>query len=77
MPWIAGAWDAPQCGEHAGAVPVTRGRTGGELSPVNGEPASGRADQWGRLTHRPCLSVPQCGVGVKQRVYLAFSAAGF
>jgi hypothetical protein len=39
----------------------------GELSPVNGEPASGLADRWGRLTRGPRLSVPLRGVGVKQQ----------
>jgi hypothetical protein len=77
VPWIASAQYAPQCGEHAGAIPVTRGRTGGELSPVNGEPASGSADRWGRLTRRSRLSVPQCGVGWCSGVYPAFSVAGF
>jgi hypothetical protein len=53
--------------ERVGGDRVVASLVGGELSPVNGEPASGPADGWGRLTHGPRLSIPLRGVGVKQR----------
>jgi hypothetical protein len=53
--------------ERVGGDHVAASLVGDELSPVNGEPVSGPADQWGRLTHGPHLSVPLGGVGVKQR----------
>jgi hypothetical protein len=53
--------------ERVGDDRVATSLISGELSPVNGEPASGPADRWGLLTHGPRLSVPLRGVGVKQR----------
>jgi hypothetical protein len=53
--------------EHVGGDRVVAILVGGKLSSVNGEPASGPADRWGRLTHGSRLSVPLRGVGVKQR----------
>jgi hypothetical protein len=52
--------------ECVGGDRVAASLVGSELSPVNGEPASGLANRWGRLTHGPRLSVPLLGFGVKQ-----------
>jgi hypothetical protein len=55
------------CGESIGGDLVADDLTDGEILPVKHSPYRGLTDWWSLLTHEPCLSVPLCRSGVKER----------